>query len=97
MLQTIPFSGVDAISVASENSISTLTTPSDLPQLYVLSYDDINPTMQWRKMFLAMDGWKEYTDIVKIMKNMLQKDKIILLHVLWKRQDILFMSLVFYN
>ena len=33
----------DTISVASENSISTFTTPSDLPQLFPLTSDDPKP------------------------------------------------------
>ena len=33
-----------AISVASENTVITLTTPSDLPRLLLLPSDDPNPT-----------------------------------------------------
>ena len=33
----------DAISAASENSISNLTTPSDTPKVLVLTSNDLNP------------------------------------------------------
>ena len=32
-----------AISVASENSVSTLATPSGLSRLFLLTFDDTNP------------------------------------------------------
>ena len=33
----------DAISVASEKSVSNFTTPSDSPQILLLNYDNIKP------------------------------------------------------
>ena len=39
----------DAISVASENSVSTLTTTYDLPQFLILTSDDPNPLRSMKK------------------------------------------------
>ena len=44
-----PYLLPSAISVASKNYVSTLTTPSDLTQLFLLNSDDTNPRHTMKK------------------------------------------------
>ena len=68
------------IYVASENYVSTLTTPSDSP--YILPTDDPN-ALHVMKTYMPLEGRvKNDTVVGNIVKNMLQKDKVLLIHML---------------
>ena len=71
------------ISIVSENSVSTLNTTSDLPQLILLTSDDTNPTHEMNKYEPAVAVWKEDTGIENTMKKYTKKNDVILLPMLW--------------
>ena len=69
-----------SISVASENTFSTLATPSDFPD--ILPSDDPNTLRVMSKYSPFLDRAKIGYCFRKQDKNMLQKGKVILLHMI---------------
>ena len=52
-------------------------------------------SMLWINKILNLAGWKGYTDLGNMIKKILQKDKALLIHLFWKKQEISLLSWIF--